>query len=87
MTMKSTGKILEINSNPMPDGSLVTTFTDITAAVEADLMRQKASEMLEQRVIDRTAELMHVNDELARAQAAAEEANLGKTRFLAAAGP
>ncbi|ENR65898.1 PAS domain-containing hybrid sensor histidine kinase/response regulator [Brucella abortus] len=86
MTMKSTGKILEINSNPMPDGSLVTTFTDITAAVEADLMRQKASEMLEQRVIDRTAELMHVNDELARAQAAAEEANLGKTRFLAAAG-
>lgn len=37
MTMKSTGKILEINSNPMPDGSLVTTFTDITAAVEAIL--------------------------------------------------
>jgi len=86
MKMKSTDKTLEIQSNPMPDGGIVATYTDITAAVEADLMRQKAAEMLEQRVADRTAELTHVNQELARAQAAAEEANLGKTRFLAAAG-
>ncbi|MBJ6132284.1 hybrid sensor histidine kinase/response regulator [Ochrobactrum sp. Q0168] len=86
LKMKSTGKTLEIQSNPMPDGGIVATYTDITAAVEADLMRQKAAEMLEQRVADRTAELTHVNQELARAQAAAEEANLGKTRFLAAAG-
>jgi signal transduction histidine kinase len=86
MEMKSTDKTLEIQSNPMPDGGIVATYTDITAAVEADLMRQKAAEMLEQRVADRTAELTHVNQELARAQAAAEEANLGKTRFLAAAG-
>ncbi len=86
MKMKSTNKTLEIQSNPMPDGGIVATYTDITAAVEADLMRQKAAEMLEQRVADRTAELTHVNQELARAQAAAEEANLGKTRFLAAAG-
>ncbi|MCI1000739.1 MULTISPECIES: hybrid sensor histidine kinase/response regulator [Ochrobactrum] len=86
LKMKSTAKTLEIQSNPMPDGGIVATYTDITAAVEADLMRQKAAEMLEQRVADRTAELTHVNKELARAQAAAEEANLGKTRFLAAAG-
>jgi Na+/proline symporter/CheY-like chemotaxis protein len=86
MKMKSTNKTLEIQSNPMPDGGIVATYTDITAAVEADLMRQKAAEMLEQRVADRTAELTHVNQALARAQAAAEEANLGKTRFLAAAG-
>ncbi|URQ74434.1 MAG: hybrid sensor histidine kinase/response regulator [Candidatus Ochrobactrum gambitense] len=86
MKMKSTAKTLEIQSNPMPDGGIVATYTDITAAVEADLMRQKAAEMLEQRVADRTAELTHVNQALARAQAAAEEANLGKTRFLAAAG-
>ncbi len=37
-------------------------------------------------VADRTAELTHVNQKLAKAQSAAEEANLGKTRFLAAAG-
>ncbi|MBN9044535.1 MAG: hybrid sensor histidine kinase/response regulator [Rhizobiales bacterium] len=86
MEMKSTGRTLEIHSNPMPDGGIVTTYTDITAAVEADAMRQKAAEMLEQRVADRTAELTHVNQQLAKAQAAAEEANLGKTRFLAAAG-
>ncbi|ASV85717.1 PAS domain-containing hybrid sensor histidine kinase/response regulator [Ochrobactrum quorumnocens] len=86
MTLKSTGKVLEINSNPMPDGGLVATYTDITAEVEADLMRQKAAEVLEQRVADRTAELTHVNQKLAKAQSAAEEANLGKTRFLAAAG-
>ncbi|MBC2884438.1 hybrid sensor histidine kinase/response regulator [Ochrobactrum sp. CM-21-5] len=86
INMKSTAKVLEIHSNPMPDGGIVTTYTDITAAVEADVMRQKAAEMLEQRVADRTAELTHVNQKLAKAQSAAEEANLGKTRFLAAAG-
>ena len=86
INMKSTGKVLEIQSNPMPDGGIVATYTDITAAVEADVTRQKAAEMLEQRVADRTAELTRVNQQLAKAQAAAEEANQGKTRFLAAAG-
>lgn len=86
MEMKSTGKTLEIHSNPMPDGGIVATYTDITATVEADIMRQRANELLEQRVADRTAELTYVNQQLAKAQALAEEANLGKTRFLAAAG-
>lgn len=86
INMKSTGKVLEIQSNPMPDGGIVATYTDITAAVEADVTRQKAAEMLEQRVADRTAELTRVNQQLAKAQTAAEEANQGKTRFLAAAG-
>lgn len=86
MDLPSTGKVLEIQANAMPDGGIVATYTDITAAVEADLMRQKAAEVLEQRVADRTAELTRVNQQLARAQAEAEEANLGKTRFLAAAG-
>lgn len=86
LTLKSTGKVLEINSNPMPDGGLVATYTDITDEVEADISRQRAAEVLEQRVADRTAELTHVNQKLAKAQSVAEEANLGKTRFLAAAG-
>ncbi|MGU3400599.1 NahK/ErcS family hybrid sensor histidine kinase/response regulator [Brucellaceae bacterium D45D] len=86
MEMKTTAKFLEIQSNPMPDGGIVATYTNVTAEVEADLMRQRAAEMLEQRVADRTAELTHVNQELAQARADAEDANLGKTRFLAAAG-
>ncbi|MFZ2103631.1 MAG: PAS-domain containing protein, partial [Oricola sp.] len=86
LPMKRGGRILEIRSNPMPDGGLVVTYTDITGRVEADEALQRAKESLEHRVAARTAELMNVNRELARAQALAEEANLGKTRFLAAAG-
>jgi signal transduction histidine kinase len=70
----------------MPGGGIVATYTDITARVEADLALKRANETLEQRVASRTAELMRVNEELAQAQMLAEEANLGKTRFLAAAG-
>jgi Na+/proline symporter/signal transduction histidine kinase/CheY-like chemotaxis protein len=86
LPMKKSGRILEIRSNPMPDGGIVVTYTDITGQVEADEALKRAKEGLEQRVMTRTAELTAVNRELARAQAAAEEANLGKTRFLAAAG-
>ncbi|MGU3574506.1 PAS-domain containing protein [Brucellaceae bacterium C25G] len=82
----STGKTLEIRSNPMPDGGLVASYTDVTESVEADAIRQRDNAILEQRVADRTAELMAVNQELARAQGLAEQANLGKTRFLAAVG-
>ena len=52
----------------------------------ADLALKRVNETLEQRVRHRTAELTRVNEELAQAQTIAEEANLGKTRFLAAAG-
>jgi Na+/proline symporter/signal transduction histidine kinase/ActR/RegA family two-component response regulator len=86
LPMKRGGRILEIRSNPMPDGGIVVTYTDITGRVEADEALQRAKESLEHRVVARTAELTKVNRELARAQALAEEANLGKTRFLAAAG-
>ncbi|TCD14368.1 hybrid sensor histidine kinase/response regulator [Oricola cellulosilytica] len=86
LALQDSGRILEIRSNPMPDGGIVVTYTDITGRVEADEALQKAKEGLEHRVSARTAELTEVNRELARAQALAEEANLGKTRFLAAAG-
>jgi signal transduction histidine kinase len=84
--LKSLGRIIEIRSNPMPDGGLVATYADITQRVEADLALKRVNETLEQRVRSRTAELTRVNEELAQAQMLAEEANLGKTRFLAAAG-
>jgi Na+/proline symporter/CheY-like chemotaxis protein len=86
MELATSGRIVEIRSNPMPDGGVVTTYTDITQRVRADEALKKVNESLEQRVAERTAELSKVNTELSKAQTAAEEANLGKTRFLAAAG-
>ncbi|MBX3566529.1 MAG: hybrid sensor histidine kinase/response regulator [Rhizobiaceae bacterium] len=79
-------RILELRSNPMPDGGIVVTYADITARVDADLALKRVNESLEQRVSARTAELMSVNEELAQAQMIAEEANLSKTKFLAGAG-
>lgn len=86
MELATSDRIVEIRSNPMPDGGVVTTYTDITQRVRADEALKKVNESLEQRVAERTAELSKVNKELSKAQAAAEEANIGKTRFLAAAG-
>src|SRR5690606_24784224 len=79
-------RIVEVRTNAMPDKGFVATYTDITERVEADRALKQANETLELRVAERTAELMRVNSELAEARAAAEEANIGKTRFFAAAG-
>lgn len=79
-------RIVEVVSNAIPDKGFVATFTDITERVEADRALKLANETLELRVDERTAELTRVNTELAEARAAADEANLGKTRFFAAAG-
>jgi Na+/proline symporter/signal transduction histidine kinase/CheY-like chemotaxis protein len=79
-------RIIEVRSNAMPDKGIVATFTDITDRVAADQALKQANETLEQRVEERTAELTRVNRELAEARASAEEANIGKTRFFAAAG-
>ena len=86
IALSTSGRIIELRSNPMPDGGLVATYTDITAQVESDIALKRVNETLEQRVRDRTVELTRVNEELAQAQMLAEEANLGKTRFLAATG-
>lgn len=77
--------VIEIRSNPMPDGGLVTTYTDITETVAAEEALARANETLERRVQERTEELTRLNEELTRAKAEAEEANVSKTRFLAAA--
>ncbi|WP_454288248.1 PAS domain-containing hybrid sensor histidine kinase/response regulator [Rhizobium arsenicireducens] len=79
-------RIIEARCNPMPDKGFVATFTDITSQVAADKALKQANETLEQRVGERTAELTRVNHALAEARAAADEANIGKTRFFAAAG-
>jgi Na+/proline symporter/signal transduction histidine kinase len=86
MELKTSGRTIELRSNPMPDGGIVATYADITQRVEADLALKRVNETLEQRVKSRTAELTKVNEELAQAQMIAEEANLSKTKFLAGAG-
>lgn len=76
--MPKRGVVIEVRANRMPDGGIVATYTDITPSVEA-------AEALERRVQERTEELTRLNKELARAKAEADEANISKTRFLAAA--
>lgn len=84
--LASSGTVLEVRISPMPDGGIVITYTDITERVLAEDALARANETLERRVRERTEELTHVNDRLREATHAAEEANIGKTRFLAAAG-
>jgi Na+/proline symporter/signal transduction histidine kinase len=71
-------RVIEIRSARMPDGGLVTTYTDVTQSVQAE-------EALEQRVRERTEQLESLNAALAEAKMRADDANLSKTRFLAAA--
>jgi len=79
------GVVIDIRSNHLPDGGRVTTYTDITASVAAEEALARANETLERRVRERTEELTDANVALAKAKAEADEANISKTRFLAAA--
>jgi len=79
------GMVIEVRANRMPDGGIVTTFTDITASVEAAEALERANETLERRVRERTEELTLLNVALAKAKGEADAANISKTKFLAAA--
>ena len=79
------GLVIEVRTNRMPHGGLVTTFTDITPSVKAAEALERANATLERRVRERTGELTRLNAELERAKAEADEANVSKTRFVAAA--
>ena len=78
-------QILEVRTAPMPQGGFVTTYSDITERVSAAEALAQANQTLEQRVKERTAELLEVNAALAHSKLVADEANRDKTRFLAAA--
>ncbi|SJZ69397.1 Na+/proline symporter [Enhydrobacter aerosaccus] len=79
------GRVVELRLDPLPGGGFVATCNDVTTRVrtaealrDSDRQLRRAAETLEQRVVERTAQL-----EASRAEA--EAANLGKTRFIAAA--
>ncbi|MFO1104735.1 MAG: NahK/ErcS family hybrid sensor histidine kinase/response regulator [Amaricoccus sp.] len=73
------GTVLEIATNPLPAGGFVAVYTDVSERYRAAAALREANETLEERIAERT-------QALAGAKAEAERANLGKTRFLAAAG-
>ena len=77
--------VVEVRANRMPGGALVITFSDITPSFEAAEALERANATLERRVRERTEQLTRLNSELALAKITAEEANISKTRFLAAA--
>jgi len=77
--------VIEVRTNRMPGGGLVLTFSDVTPSFEAAEALERANATLEKRVRDRTEELTRLNSELAQAKSTAEDANISKTRFLAAA--
>ncbi|WP_116807127.1 hybrid sensor histidine kinase/response regulator [Steroidobacter cummioxidans] len=72
------GRVIEVRGQPLPDGGYVSTFNDVTTYKHVEAELREINETLEQRVAERTRQL-------AEATAVAEKANLGKTRFLAAA--
>ena len=86
------GQVLDIQANRLPDGGFVVEVIDVTLAAQQ-------TELLENRVLERTAELTQANEKLSReydekarveeelrlAKERAEAAVSSKTRFLAAA--
>ena len=69
----------------MPQGGIVTTYSDITERVEAADALARANETLERRVEASAPPSSARSTRRWRRQAKADEANLDKTRFLAAA--
>ncbi len=76
---------LDVRSSAMPDGGVVVTFADITETVDAQEALVQSNETLERRVEERTQELTTLNSQLEKATSDAQAANVGKTRFVAAA--
>ena len=70
-------KVVEISGNPLPAGGYISCYSDITEYINIQNQLETAKLDLEQRVERRTHQL-----EVAKVEA--EQANIGKTKFLAA---
>ncbi|AAV82984.1 PAS domain-containing hybrid sensor histidine kinase/response regulator [Idiomarina loihiensis] len=68
---------VELQGSPMPGGGFVTTYSDITERVEAQRQLQKINQELEERVDERTQQLLSAKE-------AEEKAHESKSRFFAA---
>ena len=86
ITLKASGRIVETQTNSLPNGGLVISWNDTTEKTNAARALTEANETLEGRVRERTEELTRLNEDLAKAREEADAANIGKTRFLAAVG-
>jgi PAS domain S-box-containing protein len=79
------GQVFSINGQPMTGGGFVSTYTDITEFKRTEQALLDAKQELEARVEQRTRELSDALDAQRTAKLQAEAANIGKTRFVAAA--
>ena len=60
------GRVIEIRGRPLPDGGLVTIYTDITEQKNRDQALTELSQALEQKVAERTHELQQREADLAK---------------------
>ena len=67
------GTVIEIRGVPLPAGGMVATYTDITQQRKAEAALRDAKAMLEQKVVERTAELVAAKERfLAAAESMAD---------------
>ncbi|GLR81087.1 PAS-domain containing protein (plasmid) [Azospirillum oryzae] len=74
----SDGRWIQVNERRTRDGGIVGVYTDITV-IKHEEERRRESEQAEKSA------LMMLNDQLQQAKSQADQANLSKTRFIAAA--
>ncbi|WP_394173922.1 PAS domain-containing hybrid sensor histidine kinase/response regulator [Thalassotalea litorea] len=82
--VQKTGKVYEMNGNPLPGGGFVTTYADITEFVNTQKALEEINAHLESRVEQRTEDLQRLNKALGEAKQDAEQANINKSRYFAA---
>ena len=64
LRLSPSDNVIEIRSARMPDGGLVTTYTDVTETVAAEEALAATNETLEQRVREATAEIERIAREI-----------------------
>jgi PAS domain S-box-containing protein len=82
---RKNGQVFSINGQPIAGGGYVSTYTDITEFKRTEQALREAKQELEARVEQRTRELSDALEAQRAAKQQAEAANIGKTRFVAAA--